>query len=525
MPIAPRAALHVGRGRKTSVISDHQPLRLRRSDALPRTDVSEAGTGAVQIGWVATIGLGVFALNLFISRYLFWDSYYDLAAGRYVAEHGIPHHEVFTIEGRSRPWIDQQWLAHWLYYEAWRLGGYPLLAVVSSVLVAGGFAALAALMTRFGVHPQRALLWVTVAYVACLGNTVIRAQSFAYPLFLALFWIVLVDSRRQRFAWPVALTLPLLVFWSNVHGTVALAAALVAGYGLWRAGVSARRARLRDACAYTAVAVAAPLTIFANPYGFSVREYCAALISNPVVQHYDLEWRHPSLASPWSWGFFALLAAVLLSLLYSWRRKVRPDPVVFAIAASLLALASQGVRYQAWFALAAAILGARSVAAAGGGPGPLPALVRRAGGAAIAVAVAVSLVVVLLTSDAAFEQLSPEAALAATGAYLERHPAARILADADASSALLWTQPRSIGHVAFDARLEQFPQGRLRRWFEFMAMNTPTWQQLADGYDAIVVTRRTHPGLVDALRRERVWRIAFEDAGGVLFVRRVPTWR
>ena len=145
---------------------------------------------------------------------------------------------------------------------------------------------------------------------------------------------------------------------------------------------------------------------------------------------------------------------------------MRPDPVVFAIAASLLALASQGVRYQAWFALAAAILGARSVAAAGGGPGPLPALVRRAGGAAIAVAVAVSLVVVLLTSDAAFEQLSPEAALAATGAYLERHPAARILADADASSALLWTQPRSIGHVAFDARLEQFPQGRLRRWFD-----------------------------------------------------------
>jgi len=471
-----------------------------------------------QWGWPAAIGSGVFALNLFISRYLFWDSYYDLAAGRYIANHGIPHHEVFTIEGGGKPWIDQQWLAHWLFYEVWSVGGYPLLSIVSSSLVASGFAGLAALMIKRGVVAQRALLWVLLAYVACLGNTVIRAQSFAYPLFVLVFWMILEDSRRRGFVWRFAFLLPLLLVWSNLHGTVALAAAVVAGYSLWRALVFARSGCLRDAAAYAGMTLVAPLAIFANPYGFGIRSYYSALVGNPVLRRYDLEWTHPSLADPWSWGFFVLLATIVASLVFAWRRGVRPAPVLLALAGCFLLIAYQGVRYQAWFAIVGALLGAE-VLARTRRPASFPAAVQRIGGGAIALFATVSILVVLLTSNSTFEQLAPQGALAATDSYLRRHPTARILADSDSSSALLWERPRAIGHVAFDARLEQFPPSRLLRWFEFMAMNTSSWQALSRQYDAVLVSRQTHGRIVGALRATG-WKIVYEDPTGALLARR-----
>src|SRR5437016_2933388 len=148
------------------------------------------------LGWIAATGALCFAVNTFFSRYLFWDSYLDLSGGRFVAHHGIPRHEALTTAGQ-RNWIDQQWLAHWTYYELWTFGGYPLVAAVSSLLVASAFALLCALLVARKVPAQRAFLWTLVAFVVCFGNTVIRAQSFAYPLFVLLLWLILADARRQ----------------------------------------------------------------------------------------------------------------------------------------------------------------------------------------------------------------------------------------------------------------------------------------------------------------------------------------
>jgi hypothetical protein len=192
-----------------------------------------------RLGWIAAAGLLCFAVNTFFSRYLFWDSYLDLTGGRFVAQHGIPRHEALTTAAQ-RTWIDQQWLAHWTYYELWRLGGYPLVATVSSLLVASAFALLCALLVARKVPAQRAFLWTLAAFIACVGITVIRAQSFAYPLFVLLLWAILADARRQarvscsscrcwlsgptstaRFcsrALSLSATRPLVLSWRHEHG-------------------------------------------------------------------------------------------------------------------------------------------------------------------------------------------------------------------------------------------------------------------------------------------------------------------
>jgi hypothetical protein len=471
---------------------------------------------AAIVGWPATAGVLCFAVTVFLSRYLFWDSYLDLTGGRYVAHHGIPHVEKLTTAAH-RTWIDQQWLAHWAYYEAWTVGGYPLVAALSSLLVASGFALLCALIVWRGVPPQRAFVWTLVAFIVCFGNTVIRAQSFAFPLFVLVLWAILADSRRPsaRFLFVV----PLLVLWSNLHGTILLGIMLVGGYSLAKL-VRAARARARcDLAIYATAALAATGTAFANPYGLSIVDYYRALIGNPVVSRYIIEWAPPSLGSFVSYGFFALLFGVIAVTAYAFGRGWRAHPTLLAVAGFLALLATHGVRYQVWFALAGAVLAAEALAAVRPTPPELAPRIRRVGAIAISVFSVAAIGVLGRTSDSTFERLVPRGAMSAAATYARAHPHATILADAQTSSALLWLHPETLGRVGFDARLEQYPHDRLRSWFTYLSTSAPGWPDLTRRYDVVVVSRKGHSTLVAGLRRLAGWKTIFDDDDGIALAR------
>jgi len=480
---------------------------------------SEAGHSEA-IHWIGGTALLCLAINLLFSRYLFWDSYLDLSGGRYISQHGIPHREVFTVAARGRVWIDQQWLAHLLYYDAWRLAGYAAVAVLSSLLVAGAFCGLAALLVRRGVPPQRAAMWTILAYVACMGNTVIRAQSFAYPLFVLVLWLFLADADSRRFDWRFVLLLPALALWSNLHGTVLLAAVLVSGHGLVSVWTTARARDARSALLYGAVAASAPFMIFANPYGFSVLNYFRSLIGNSVIREHIVEWAPPSFGYTSSLPFIFLLLVIVGGLGYAFGRGYRPPLMLSLIVAVLFALATQGVRYQAWFAIAGTVLVAEALARVRNAPPPLASRLRRLAALTVAIFAAIAMVEVTTTSSAQFERLAPRAALAAASSYAASHPASRVLADDVSSSALLWLYPETIGRVAFDARLEEPPRGELRRWFDFMQVGSPEWFAVAHGYDVIVASMKQNPKLVEHARQQPGWRVLYENDDGVVLVRR-----
>ncbi len=469
-----------------------------------------------RFAWVATTGALCFAVNLFFSRYFFWDSNLDLTGGRFIAHHGIPRHEVLTTVAK-RSWIDQQWLAHWIYYEAWTLGGYPLVAALSSVLVASAFTLLAALLVARSVPPQRAFLWTLVAFIACFGNTVIRAQSFAYPLFVLLLWAILADARRPspRFL----LVVPILVLWSNLHGTVLLGILLVGGYSAVRLLIAARNRKLDVAAVYSTASLTAVASLFANPYGLSIVHYYRALIGNTVVSHYIVEWAPPSLGNITSLGFFVLLFVVTGAAAYGVGRGCRLTPTLVVIVVSLALLASQGVRYQAWFALAGVLLAAETLAVVRPSPPELPIRVRSAGALAVFGFVVIALVVLGRTSNATFERLAPLDAMSAAASYTEAHPGATILADEQSSSALLWLYPRTAGHVAFDARLEQYRDPRLKSWFTYITGSEPGWPSLAADYDVLVASRKENPSLAARLEKLSGWRIIVTDDEGIALVR------
>jgi hypothetical protein len=109
--------------------------------------------------------------------------------------------------------------------------------------------------------------------------------------------------------------------------------------------------------------------------------------------------------------------------------------------------------------------------------------------------------------------------MSAAARFAGEHPRAKILADAQTSSALLWLHPETVGRVGFDARLEQYPPERLRRWFTYLGAAAPGYPALVRRYDVIVVARKGHSSLVAGLERLRGWRTIFADDDGLALAR------
>jgi hypothetical protein len=484
-----------------------------RLAAVPR--LSQPGArlaGRTTFVWGAWIFAATLVPTIFLSRYMFWDSYYDLYAGRYIAAHGVPQDEVMTIAAQGRDWVDQQWFAHLVYYQVWQGAGYAGVALVSSILIASGFGLLGALLIGRGLPPHRAVSWSFFAFVLCLGSTVIRAQSFSFPLFMLVLWLIVWDSSKTRFDWRLAaLALPILVFWANVHGAVLIGTTLVAGFAVARAARHGYRRDYKSSSGYAALAVAAALCPFVTPYGTQILDYYTALIGNPVLKRFILEWSPQSLDNPFSYAFFAIVVLVVATVAYARGRGYRPPLVLLAPALALGALASQGIRYQVWFALAGTVLAADTLARVRPSAAPISRRAIQLGAGAVAVAVAGSLVILARTPDSQFESLTSEAGMAQAARYAAGHPEARVLADDKTSSALLWKYPALAGRVGLDARLEQYSRADLAAWFRYMTVSGESWDRITESYDVLVVSTKYHPELGRQLEADPSWRSIYRD--------------
>src|SRR6478752_5578657 len=271
-----------------------------RAPGRDRAAAAARGLTRSSVIWAASLAALVFtAVACTTSRLLMLDTFASLAAGREIAQHGVPHTEALTWAAHGRPWIDQQWLGQWLFYEAYRLGGYPAVGALSAVSIALAFGVLAAYMLHRGTSTVRTLIWVAVAYAICELNTVMRTQSFAYPLFVLMMVILLEDDdRRHRFSLSL-LALPLVfLLWANVHGSVLLAAPIVVIYCVWAAAHNLRPVRRRTLAAYLGLAACMPLALLSTPYGLTIVDYYRSVLDNPVLTARVGEWQPATFGGP-----------------------------------------------------------------------------------------------------------------------------------------------------------------------------------------------------------------------------------
>ncbi|HWG82381.1 MAG TPA: hypothetical protein VN686_05140 [Gaiellales bacterium] len=451
------------------------------------------------------------------ARLLTPDAYLDLYAGRWIAAHGLPRHDPFTVEGHGRAWIDQQWLAHLVYYRMWQLGGYPLVGALSALLVAIAVGMAAWLIVRRTDSPGITLAVLIPAYLLMLTHTQIWAESFAIPLFTLLVALIYDDQRQPDTRTRVLLAIPLIALWANLHGTVLMGAAIAAAYGMW--GLVTGRSRWR--C--LTLVLLSPLAAVATPYGADIGGYYRSVLGNAAIR------QNVNIWGPWSpHSFFsihfaatALLAAA--AVVWAVRRGYRPDTVPAALAAGAFLAGVYAIRYQVWFAIPVAIVAAEALAfTSGGAPTLFGQTTRRAAGAVPLAAAAISAVVLAGTSIGTFQRVVPAATVTAVSHTMRHTPCARVLADYAVAPALLWQHPELAGRIGFDTRFEIYPQSRIVGWFRFND-GAPGWDAATAGYDLLAISSSRHPQLAARIRSAQDWRVSQSDGQGLVASR--PSFR
>jgi hypothetical protein len=341
------------------VLGSH-PMIAEDRHPRPRPGLSLAHVAAPGRGawlWGSAVAVLVFStVALTNSRVLLSDSYIGLYAGRFIAQHGLPHTDALTIAGHGRMWVDQQWLAHLSSYELWRVGGYAAVGAVSALAIACSFLILTACLMRRGATPMRALTWSVVAFFVCQTNTIIRAQSLVYPLFALLLFILLEDRARARPSWRLAAIPAITALYANVHGSVLLAVVMIAVACGIRCAEELAHRKPRSVGIYALVAAFSAAGVFATPYSpAELVRYYRSVLGNPVLAQAVPEW-WPATFGGVSTEFVIALGLLIGVLGFALGRGYRPDPFLLIVTAGFAFAGTTAVRYQVWFAFPMAIL-------------------------------------------------------------------------------------------------------------------------------------------------------------------------
>ena len=320
--------------------------------------IMRAATGSVSwrqsTPWL--IGAGVYLLLILSAGRLLNDpdSYWHLAAGRWIVAHGaVPHVDPFSHTMSGAHWIAFEWLSEVLYAAAFAVCGWMGVVVLAAASIALAFGLLTRLLLRdLGTVPVLAV--TMVALVLLSPHLLARPHVLALPVMVA--WAgALVRAMDDRLGPPFA-ALPLLVLWANLHGSVSLGVALIgpaALEALWQAG----RSRWRDVgprwLLFAALAVvAASIT----PYGPGTLLVPLSTLGLGDALAIIVEWRPQDFSTP---GAFEL---VLLSAIFALSRGIALPPMRVLVTLGLVHLALAQSRHVDVLAMLAPLYLARPIA-------------------------------------------------------------------------------------------------------------------------------------------------------------------
>ena len=431
------------------------------------------------------------------------DSWLTLASGREVAQHGLPQHDQLMAFSHGVRWVDQQWLAQLVFYELTRLGGIQAAVWLHVALLAGAFALAVTAARRRGC-PGTVIFAVGLA---CLFMAPwawqLRAQSFAYPLFVGTLWLLCADSRAP--SRRVLLVLPLLALWANLHGSVVLGAALAVLAGLMivverlRTRVAQPAWKLRAGCL-----LLAPLAALCSPYGPALPGYYRHMLGSPLLGRFVQEWGPTTLTKAWLFYPAVLLVAWLLGRNGAALSRYERAALLATSLAAFVAL-----RHVVWFELSALMLAPSLIARGPATEVRVPPVARWLGGLA-----ALCLVAVPLGLGAAHAAWYERGLPTRATAKLERvaaRPGTTVFASETLSDWLLWSEPSLRGRIAYDVRFELLSTRQLDQLSAYHRRSGPDWAAPTRPFSVLVLDTRVDSKLGAALRARAGTRVLFKD--------------
>jgi hypothetical protein len=442
------------------------------------------------------------------------DSWLNLLGGREILRHGLPHHDTLAVLSQGREWIDQQWLANLFYYGVYAIGGLSLAARVNVALFITVLGLVFTVARRRGA--SRLSVMLCSIPMCVVGLEFIRAQVLVEPLFVLLVALLAAESRRPSAR--ILLVFPMLALWANLHGSVIVAAALVALLGVTEAVAAARR---RAAFMRPIALILTPWPfVFASPYGLSLAHYYTMTLRNPLFPKFLTEWAPPIPLS--IWGVPLLVLAGTALFLFARHPRVwtafETGAMVFTLGGGLLA-----VRSIPWFALTAAILLPTLLDRELPQRDNQPRIGRNRALALSGVVLTVALVAHSFANPGNTLATDwPQQGLTRVGQVLRADPDARVLASYDLADWVLFRTPEVRGRLAFDGRWEILPPTLFKKIMWFQMQKGPGWERPSRGYRLLVLNPMTFPQLVATYEQRPGVHVLYRS-GRVVVLDRGPT--
>lgn len=290
------------------------------------------------------------------------DFWWQFAAGRQIAEHGIPRLDPFSYSSATpRPWIELRWLYCLAVYQGITHWGLTAVLTIKAAAVAGAFFLIVrcvrpAHMSAFMMLP------VFFAVLAARGRLFLRPEIISIVLFAVyLFLLVGFRTTGRRWIWAIPF---LQLLWVNSHtvfimgpvvvGIAALADALslIRRNRMSAEEVQLRLARLRELIILT---MFTGIACMANPYGwegvlfpFQLFRQISGTAFKEFISEFGGVYNSPhSFMSVWA--FDALLGLCVVSLIANIRRL---DGFLTLLTVAMAYLSILAVRNLPFFAMA-----------------------------------------------------------------------------------------------------------------------------------------------------------------------------
>jgi hypothetical protein len=485
-------------------VSAQQSTAVSPPDSFARALSSRLGR-SLELNGTLVMVLATFAIVMLLAvrNGLVVDGWLALVAGREISQHGLPFHDALTVWAQGRDWVDQQWLAQLLIYWLARAGGFKLTLLVHAGLGVGALAAAAVAARRLG-GSARATTWVCLPVLVAYypEASVLRPQSFAYPLFVAVLWLIVRDSRAP--SRRVFVVFPILALWANLHGSALLGAGLVSLAGFVGLAEAATARPRRDVSPRALLLAVGPWPcLLLSPYALHLPGYYEKILVGGDFSHLITEWAPTTLSASTAPVYLLVIAGMWL--LGRAGDRVSTFEKLALLAMSVLAF--QAVRNAAWLGLTALVILPVLVDTVRR-PAVEPRRLNRLLATALLAIVTVTLFGVVANPQSWFTEGFPPAAAKAAAATAG--PRGRVLAMSPYADWLLWSQPGLRGRVALDARFELFTSRELATLGAFQG-RVGDWTKTARGYDVFVLGTRDNGTLRRALVRSGTAQVVHAD--------------
>ena len=486
-------------------------------------------------GLVCTVGL---VFLFFSTRPLGQtDTWGHLVYGRAIWQsQSLPTTEPLLLLAQGMPFVDTAWLNQLIGFGVISLRGVAGLQSLYAASIAVCVALLAwrsYRSSRNGSAAAYAILAFLV--VAWESLTVIHAQLAGLVCFVAL--LARFTGRRTH-ASDWLLVPVLFAAWANLHVSFVLGLSLLACFAVGRALDMLRRTgslqlTIRDdrVRRYFLLLELAAVAVLLNPYGPNLYAEALSFSSNPNLRELT-EWKPLSLQT--FAGQMFVLMVVLLAMIYRWSpRRVRSWEVLALVGFGVASMWSSGNLI--WWAPVAALLVAQHAYAALRAfqhlpfvPKPVP---RRAiwslvmiGGLGFCFAYSPLGGRLLSGKEAELKRTISDDTPVAAAEYLKANPPQGLVFNVyEWGDHLQWAGPPGI-EVFVNSHVHLLPLDVWQRYLQILDQRG-NWEEVLDRFavnSMVLNTRRQGPLVFKLKRQTEVWKLAFEQDGQIVFVRRNP---